>query len=71
MPEGSYIPALLVFGSWILPSLLLAVVLPVMAGGRGLSRLPWFFIGIVPVVNMIGLILLALKPRADGVPPAR
>lgn len=68
--NANMLPALLVIGVWVVPSLLLAVVLPVMAGRRGLSPLPWVFIGLVPVVNMIGLILLALRQRAGGEPPA-
>ncbi len=71
MSDGSLLPALFVIGFWVLPSLLLAVVLPIMAGRRNLSPLPWVFIGLVPVINMIGLILLALRQRADGEPPAR
>ncbi len=70
MSDGSLLPALLVIGFWLVPSLLLAVALPFMAGRRGLSRLPWVFIGLVPVVNMIGLILLALRQRAGDEPPA-
>ncbi len=64
--DANLLPALLVIAFWVLPSLLFAVLLPLLAGRRGLSRAPWILVGLIPVANVVGLIFLALKPTVTG-----
>jgi hypothetical protein len=60
--EVGHVPLLMV----LLPSLIFSVLLAFMAGRRGLSRPAWFFIGLIPGLNLLGLVVLALKPAADS-----
>ena len=50
----------------VLCFLVMPAVLFVMAGARGLSRPVWAVIGFVPLLNLIGLLLLASKPRLQS-----
>lgn len=48
----------------LLPLLALSVLLSFMAGRRGLSRAAWAAIGFIPILNLLGLVILALKPKS-------
>jgi len=46
--------------------LLLAVVLARMAINRGLSSAAWVLIAFIPFLNLVGLVLLAFKPKSKA-----
>jgi len=45
--------------------ILFPVILASMARARGLGGWLWWVIGFMPIINFVGFIFLALKPRLD------
>jgi len=52
----------LVLGSFI-PLVALSLIMSRMASNRGMSPIAWAAIAFLPLVNLLGLVVLALKPR--------
>ncbi|KAA9129687.1 hypothetical protein F3N42_15095 [Marinihelvus fidelis] len=53
----------------IAPCFLMGIIMQAMAANRGLSRPAWFVLGFIPFVNLVALILLALKPTRQKTTP--
>ncbi len=51
------------------PCVLMGIIMQSMAASRGLSRPAWFLLGFIPFVNLLALLLLALKPVKPGPAP--
>lgn len=48
------------------PCVLMGFIMQSMAASRGLSRPAWFLLGFIPFVNLVALVLLALKPTTPS-----